>query len=164
MANITLVEGMLSIDQEGQEQIIIAEQPMAVYERFFIFYSLALSVMLDNQEATFTALFIENKSFRQAIIGALQAMGIEHPEQLTPRAIQQLIIARPGPIDSNGRQTNLPGYLFTLHNEVAPSPKLMATKRTNPTKRTVASTLLGWWRSILLKIQPLLTYGLSVAF
>jgi len=143
----------------NQEAIIIPEQSMAVYEQFYILYSLAVSILVTNTEATFVSLFVDNKTFRNAIIDCLKVMGISKPELLTPRTMQELIISRLGP---DGKHK--PGYLFELHQEVPPNPKKWEKKTISHQKRSIRSILHGWWQLTLLKTLPFLNAGLSVAF
>jgi hypothetical protein len=154
---ITLVDGLLSVDMPKQEPIIIEEQSMANYERFFTLYMMAVQIMASNPEAYFTHLYVENKAFRKAVLDALRSIGFTDPENLSPRVMQELLISR-----QVGGQV-APGYLFALHNEAPPDPKKLLT-RTPRQKRSLTSTLQGWWQSTLLKIQPLWNAGLCVAF
>lgn len=160
MAKIMLTEGLLSIDLETEEPIIIPEQPMSAYEQFFIFYTAAISVLTDeaNQNESFVQLYVNNPTFRKNMLSALQAVGVERPERLPPTALKQLLLARPG---DDGKM--LPGYLFSLHNEVAPSPKAKPAKMSRR-KLSPVSILRGWWQSISLKTLAFWTGGLCAAF
>jgi hypothetical protein len=156
---ITLVDGLLSVDMPKQEAIIIEEQPMVVYEKFFLLYTLAVQIMALNPESYFTHLYVDNAQFRKAVIDALKAIGFANPENLTPRVMQELLISR----RVDGKPA--PGYLFALHNEAPPDPKATAAKMSrNPTKSSLLSTLRVWWQSTSLKIQPFWNSGLCVAF
>ena len=141
LMGFNLIDGALSIKDCAGKETIIFESPMVAYEKFYRYWQLGVQASVDaeGEGETFTNSWCFNDSFRDHMIAALTAVGIENPTRYTPRQLEALLVTYDKGL----------GLIFQLHGQF---PKTMKVSPKIP--KTTHSTNL---------IQRVMFYGRSLA-
>lgn len=112
---IEIHKGHLTIP--GDPPIVLYEQTLEKYSEFLKHWNVAISECLKDQGASIAHLWAHSEVFRLGIILALRAIGLEHPENLKPIQLEELVLTAQT-IDSEDRR----GLIFRLHSDI---PKML---------------------------------------
>lgn len=134
---LRVANGLLHIKGQTKE-FIVQEQSMHCYELFYRSYVLAFLPCENLAEFDFMDLWIWNPESRELLCEALRSIGIDTPEDLTPRQLQALLIT----------YDDKPGLIFQLHNTY---PKLMGALEM--IRKTGQSTVSNPPNSAFLKLR-----------
>lgn len=137
---INASDGFLTFKDATGTLRTLREQSLENFERFYQLWQAAISISGDED---FGNSWVFNSDFRQLMTEAMQAIGIDRPELLSPTIMSQLLISYTDPESGEGDSV---GLIFSFHHTF---PK-------SPTSRNLTKNLSGSLRELLILIVSLL--------
>ena len=127
----------------GTQNLTIREQVMTRYREFVQCWAEAVSFAAQAPNLTFSQLWITNEGFRAAMVEAMEAVGVDEPENILPSHLQELLM-----ICTVEGEGDVRPALFRLHSD-APDPKilgeLLKTPQKTPDSRKLESPKSSRW-------------------
>lgn len=137
--------GILTFKDSRGTLRVLKEQPLDKFEQFYRLWQSALEV---SEDMDFVNNWVHNPEFRALITQALEAIGIDNPEQLSPSLMSALLVSYEDP--EKGEQDGT-GLIFNLHYCF---PKSLRSKILNKNLQISLTVLMSWILSLLEGLTP----------
>lgn len=127
----------------GTQNQTIREQTLASYSEFLTNWNIAMAQCYADPSVSFASLWVYNEAFREHLTLALQAVGLDRPQDLKPCQLSELVLLCHTDNDEQGDNR---GAVFRLHQDV-PDPKTPTPQQEGEMKKAPDSATLSPWNT-----------------